>query len=434
MTDTMKVLERRRQVLGARAPLFYDRPLQLVGGEDVWMYDETGKRYLDAYNNVPHVGHCHPRVVEAICRQASRLNIHTRYLHETILDYSERLSGTCEPSLSRVMLCCTGTEANELALRIARAATGHSGIIVSDFSYHGNSSGLAALTTAFEAGERLGPNMRAIEIPDPYFNATNADDGELLEKALGGLRNAIASLTASGHGVAALLLDTLFTTEGVVSVPPSFVRRATELVRQAGGLLVADEVQAGLGRTGEKIWGYQRHEVVPDLVTLGKPMGNGHPLAGVIVNAELADRFTSRAMYFNTFAGNPVSCAAGIAVLDVMKDQNLQQNAQLVGDYLRAGLREIAARIPMIGDIRGTGLFIGAEVVRDSDPKAPAPQWTREIVNQMKERGVLISRIGPRDNVLKIRPPMTFSRANADLLLETLDSVLQTMHAETVGS
>jgi 4-aminobutyrate aminotransferase-like enzyme len=423
MTDAATVLERRQRVLGPRAPLFYDQPLQLVRGEDVWVYDETGKRYLDAYNNVPHVGHCHPRVVEAICRQAGRLNIHTRYLHETILDYSERLTSSVEPSLSRVMLCCTGTEANELALRIARAATGHSGIIVSDCSYHGNSSTLAALTTAFQAGESLGANMRAIKIADAFSKGA-AHDSEPLEGALDDLRNAIASLQASGHGVAALLLDTLFTAEGVVSVPPSFVRRAAKLVREAGGLLIADEVQAGLGRTGETLWGYQRHAVVPDLVTLGKPLGNGHPLAGVIVGREIADRFTSGAMYFNTFAGNPVSCAAGLAVLDVIRDQQLQQNARRVGEHLQTGLREMAKRHVVIGDVRGTGLFVGVELVQNPGSRIADPQLARMVVNRMKERGVLMSRIGPRDNVLKIRPPMTFSAAHADQLLETLDAVL----------
>ena len=419
--------------MGAGAPLFYDRPVQLVRGEDVWVYDEAGRRYLDGYNNVPHVGHCHPRVVEAICRQAGRLNIHTRYLHETILDYSQRLVDSCEPSLSRVMLCCTGTEANELALRIARAATGHSGIIVSDFSYHGNSSTLAALTTAFAAGEPWGGNMRAIDVPDPYVAAVPHDAEHLLERALEALRVAIASLEEAGHGVAALLLDTLFTTEGVIDVPPHFVRRAAELVHRAGGLLIADEVQAGLARTGERLWGYQRHDVVPDLVTLGKPMGNGHPLAGVIVDGEIADKFTHGAMYFNTFAGNPVSCAAGIAVLDVIRDQRLQDNAKLVGEYLRAGARKLAARHPVIGDVRGTGLFVGVELVTASDPKRPAAGVARAVVNRMRERGVLISRIGRRDNVLKIRPPMTFSVAHADQLLETLDAALQSPGAEARG-
>ncbi len=433
MTDSITLLARRRRLLGARAPLFYDRPVQLVRGEDVWVYDETGKRYLDGYNNVPHVGHCHPRVVDAICRQAGLLNIHTRYLHETILDYSQRLIDSCEPPLSRVMLCCTGTEANELALRIARAATGHAGIVVSDFSYHGNSSTLAALTTAFEAGEPLAANMRTIEVPDPYVARTSPDDEDLLERALAGVRAAIASLEESGHGVAALLLDTLFTTEGVMRVPPAFVGRAAELVRRAGGLLIADEVQAGLGRTGEALWAYQRHHVVPDLVTFGKPMGNGHPLAGLIVGGDTADEFTRGAMYFNTFAGNPVSCAAGIAVLDVLRDQQLQQGAAVVGEYLRAGLRDIAVRQPLIGEVRGAGLFIGVELVLQSNPRLPAAAAARAVINEMKERGVLISRIGRRDNVLKIRPPMTFTTAHADRLLETLESVLQSLPSEGSG-
>ena len=412
------LLERRHRLLGAGAPLFYDRPLHLVRGEGVRVWDSDGRVYLDAYNNVPHVGHCHPHVVEALADQAGRLNLSTRYLDERILDYGEALTGTFDESLSRVSLTCSGTEASELALRIARACTGNDGVIVTDFCYHGNSAVVAALCTAFEMPEGIDPRVRTIRVPE-------ADDDAALAAA--GVEAAIASLAGAGMRPAAIFFDTIFATEGMPAVPPGYVERAVALTRDAGGLYVADEVQPGLGRTGAAMWGHQLYDAVPDLVTLGKPLGNGHPLAGVVARPALIDGFAAKAMYFNTFGGNPVSCAVGHAVLEVIERESLMENARRVGEHLRTGLAALAQRHATIGAPRGRGLFAGVPFLADGDPARPAPAAARAAVNGMRERGVLVSRTGRHDHVLKIRPPMPFSAADADQLLAALDETLESL-------
>ncbi len=420
--DTL--LERRYRVLGRNSPLFYQRPLQLVRGEGVWLWDEEGRRYLDAYNNVPHVGHCHPRVVEAIARQAATLNTHTRYLHEGIVAYTERLLATFDPSLAMAMLVCTGSEANELALRIANVMTGGAGVICTNFAYHGNTRAVAQIGTVFPPPEGFGPHIRAIPPPDTY-RGLHGLRGQALEDAyVDEVRAAIDSLNASGISLAAMLICTLFSSEGLPNVPTGFMRRAVELVHKAGGLYIADEVQGGFGRTGRHMWGHELYGVTPDLVTLGKPMGNGHPIAGVVGRSDLIQGFGDRAMYFNTFAGNPVSCAAASAVLDVLEEERLQEHAQVVGDYVLSGLQGLAAKHSTIADVRGRGMFFAVELVADRQTRAPDGAEAKRVINAMRERGILISRIGPHDNVLKIRPPMPFAQEHADLLLATLDEVL----------
>lgn len=417
------LLARRERSLGRHSPLMYDTPLHLVRGEGVWVEDVHGRRYLDVYNNVPHVGHCHPHVVEAICRQAATLNIHTRYLHDNIVQYAERLTATFDPSLSVAMFTCTGTEANELALRIARFVSGGTGIIVSNFSYHGNSAALAEVTTGLPAPEALAPHARTVPIPD--LNRWEGDPDQLAREYANGVLEAIRSLRAVDIKPAALLFDTIFSTEGLPHVPKGFLEQAVAHVRDAGGLFIADEVQGGLGRTGDHMWAHQAYGVVPDLVTLGKPLGNGHPHAGVITRPDLLEIFASSALYFNTFAGNPVSAAAGLAVLDVMEREKLMQNAKVVGTYLQQGLAGLARKHELIGSVRGGGLFFGLELVRGRGK--PAPDETKRLVNAMKDRGILINRIGPHDNVLKMRPPMPFSRDNAKLLLSALDDALASL-------
>ena len=424
MSSTDALLERRFRVLGPKAPLFYERPLHLVRGEDVWLWDDEGRRYLDAYNNVPHVGHCHPHVVEAIARQSALLNIHTRYLHEGIVAYAERLIATFDPSLSMLMLACTGSEANELALRIANVTTGGAGVICTNFAYHGNTKAVAQISTVFPPPEGFGPHIRAIPPPDAYRGLRGLTGDALEDAYVSEVRLAIESLQANGIQLAAMLICTLFSSEGLPNVPPGFMRRVVELVHNAGGLYIADEVQGGFGRTGRYMWGHEQYSVVPDLVTLGKPMGNGHPISGVVGRADLIQKFTDRTMYFNTFAGNPVSCAAANAVLDVLEREQLQANARIVGDYVVAGLQRLASRHPIIGDVRGKGMFFAVELVSDRGTREPATAEAQRIINAMRENGVLISRIGPHDNVLKIRPPMPFAQAHADLLLDTLDRVL----------
>ena len=412
------LLERRHRLLGAGAPLFYDRPLHLVKGEGARVWDSDGRVYLDAYNNVPHVGHCHPHVVAALAEQAGRLNLSTRYLDERILEYGEALTATFADDLSRVSLCCSGTEASELALRMARACTGNDGVIVTDFCYHGNSAVVAGLCTAFEMPEGIDPRVRTIRVPE-------ADDDAA--EAAAGVEAAIASMADAGIRPAAIFFDTIFATEGMPAVPPGYVERAVALTREAGGLYVADEVQPGLGRTGAAMWGHQLYDAVPDLVTLGKPLGNGHPLAGVVARPALIDDFAAKAMYFNTFGGNPVSSAVGHAVLEVIEREALMENARVVGARLHEGLSALGNKYATIGPPRGRGFFMGIPFLDGEDGETPAPDAARAAVNGMRERGVLISRTGRHDHVLKIRPPMPFSAADADELLAALDDSLDSL-------
>lgn len=422
MSDDSTLLKRRFAVLGRNAPLFYDEPVHIVRGSGVWVEDADGRRYLDTYNNVPHVGHCHPHVVDAISRQSAMLNLHTRYLHEAVVEYAERLTAKFADPLDTAMFTCSGTEANELALRIARFRTGNSGIIVSDFSYHGNSATLAALTTAFPVAEGFPAFARAVVVPDPGRDGGGRSEQDLAERYATQVADAVRSLQADGFGVAAILIDTFFANEGLPDPVPGYVARAVEIVRNAGGLFICDEVQAGFGRTGDAMWGHELSHVVPDIVTLGKPMGNGHPLAGVVADNQLVSEFQSASTYFNTFGGNPVSAAAGAAVLDVLEQERLQENARTVGAHVRAGLQRLMDKHSIIAGVRGRGLFFGIELIDASG--APAGATTKRLVNMCRDRGVLLSRIGRHDNVLKMRPPMVFSTENADLLLSVLDDAL----------
>ncbi len=426
MTDDHTLLKRRYDVLGHNAPLFYDEPVHIVRGDGVWVEDADGRRYLDTYNNVPHVGHCHPHVVDAIARQAATLNLHTRYLHESVVEYAERLTAQFAEPLDTAMFTCSGTEANELALRMARFKTGNRGIIVSDFSYHGNSATLASLTTAFPVVESFPSFARTITVPDPRHDAVGLTPEQLADRHLGQVVAAVDSLQQSGEGVAAILIDTFFANEGLPDPVPGYVQGAVDIVRDAGGLFICDEVQAGFGRTGDAMWGHELSAVVPDMVTLGKPMGNGHPLAGVIAPNDVVSDFQSASTYFNTFGGNPVSAAAGMAVLDVLEREQLQDNARTVGAYVRRGLEKLQSTYPMIAGVRGRGLFFGIEIV-DDGAGTPAPGQTKRLVNMMRDRGVLLSRIGRYDNVLKMRPPMVFGFDDADLLLSTLDDALSAL-------
>ena len=421
MTQAHELLSRRFGVLGRNAPLFYDRPVHVISGNGVWVDDADGRRYLDAYNNVPHVGHCHPHVVEAVARQAATINIHSRYLHELVVEYAERLTAAFAQDLDSAIFTCTGSEANELALRMARFKTGSEGVIVSDFSYHGNTSTLSSLTTCFPVVERFPGWARKVRVPDRNHDGGGQGGSESAERFVLEVEEAVRSLEEAGHGVAAILIDAFFANEGLPDPIPGYVSRAVDVVREAGGLFICDEVQAGFGRTGDAMWGHELAGVVPDIATLGKPMGNGHPIAGVVANNDLVSEFQQASTYFNTFGGNPVSAAAGMAVLDVIEEENLQENARVVGAYVRERLEKLAARHEAAGAVRGRGLFVGVDIERDG---RPAPDVARTLVNGMRDRGVLLSKIGRHDNVLKIRPPLVFTAADADLLVDTLDDAL----------
>ncbi|GAA4430984.1 aspartate aminotransferase family protein [Georgenia halophila] len=427
MTTTL--LERRFSTLGRHSPLFYDEPIHLVSGEGVWLTDADGRRYLDAYNNVPHVGHAHPRIVEALRAQAATLNIHTRYLDDRVVEYAEALLATFEPELDRVLLTNSGSEANDLALRIARQHTVARGVLVTDFSYHGNTTLLAELTTGLATREPLGEHVRTFAVPD-LDAPENAEMSEqaILAAALERVDRALGELVASGHGVAAVLVESLFSTEGLPRVPDGFVAGVAERVRAAGGLVLADEVQAGLGRTGNWFWGYQRHGVLPDLVTLGKPLGNGHPLAGVVTTASLLEEFGSRNEYFNTFGGNPVSAAVGHEVLRVIDEEGLVARCARLGSQAREELGALVRNHERLGPVHGEGLFFGFPVFTDGTRTRPDPGTTKRLVEAVKSHGVLLSKIGPAASVLKIRPPLALEDEHLPVLLGALTDAI----AETV--
>ena len=421
---TAELLARRTKYLGPNVSTFYDNPVHLVRGEGVWVWDADGRKYLDCYNNVPHVGHCHPRVVEAICRQASMLNTHTRYLHEGVLDYVERLTATFDGDLKTAILTCTGSEANDIALRMAEAVTGKRGIIATDHTYHGNTTAVAQLSRTNIPATGDGSHVRHVPAPDSY-RPLGGEGGMAHARAFAAeVQEAIDDLNASGHGFAAVIFCPAFLNEGFPALQPGWLDPVAEVVRRAGGLFIADEVQPGFGRNGERFWGHQRIGVQPDIVTMGKPMGNGHPVAGVVTTPDIMAVFRTSFRYFNTFGGNPVSCAAAMAVLDVLRDEGLQENARVVGALARDGLRKLAEKHQSIGDVRGYGLFFGAEIVSDRVTKAPARNYATRVANEMRARGILMNKLGINYNTLKIRPPMPFSAENAAFMLDTLDKVL----------
>ncbi len=416
-------LEKRARLMGPNIPTFYDNPVHIVKGDGVWLWDAEGRKFLDCYNNVPHVGHCNPRVVQAIYDQAGILNTHTRYLHDGILEYIERLTKTMDPSLDTAILTCTGSEANDIALRIAEVATGKRGIVATDATYHGNTSLVGQLrhTIRPDLGFGLGQYVKFVDAPDSYRSSD--PDGTIFATQVA---DQIAALKKDGTGFAALIVCPFFLNEGFPDHKDGWLKPAAKVVHQNGGILICDEVQSGFGRTGTHFWAHEKMGVVPDILVLGKPMANGHPVGGVVARHDLIQKFQNEYRYFNTFGGNPVSCAAALAVLDEIKRENLVENARVVGAYAKSRMSKLAERYEAIGDIRGSGLVFGAEMVLDRDTKAPASDFADRVVNAMRDRGVLLSKLGRYKNTLKIRPPMLFSTDHADILIDSLDDVLAT--------
>jgi 4-aminobutyrate aminotransferase-like enzyme/Ser/Thr protein kinase RdoA (MazF antagonist) len=415
------LLARRRQVL-PRSPLFYDRPLHLVRGEGVWLFDPDGGRYLDCYNNVPVAGHTHPRIVKAVAAQQRLLAVHSRYLHEAIVEFSERFRSTLPASLDAVLLVNSGSEANDLVWRIARAATGRAGAVVTASAYHGVTEATHALSPEVWAEGEHPDHVATIPGPDGYRGPYRRDQAGWAERYAAHVDEAARAL--GGRGLAAMFADPVCTAEGVLVPPPGYLREAARRVRALGGLLVADEVQAGHGRTGHHLWSFHAAGIEPDFVVTGKPMGNGFPVAALATRSELLAAVPERTELFSTFGGNPVACVAALAVLDVIEDEGLVANAAQTGAYLRQGLVKLAATHPLIGDVRGEGLLLGIELVEDHATRTPAPDRAHAVTEAMRERGVLIGATGRAVNVLKIRPPLVFGREHADLLLSTLDDVL----------
>ncbi len=414
---------RRRERLGPSLSLSYRRPLHIVRGRGAYLYDIDGQPYLDCVNNVAHVGHSHPRVVEAARRQMSVLNTNTRYLHEAILEYSERLAALLPDPLGVCFFVCSGSEANEQALRMARAHTRGHDVIVVEGAYHGNTTALVDISPykIDGPGGRGAPEwVQVAPMPDLYRGRYRAEDREAAARYAGHVRAAAEAIPAGD--LAAFFCESLLSCAGQIPLPDGYLAEAYPAVREAGGVCVADEVQVGFGRVGSHFWGFETQGVVPDIVTLGKPIGNGHPLAAVVTTPEIAASFDTGMEYFNTFGGNPVSCAVGLAVLDVIRDEGLQEHAADVGNRLLEGLTSLADRHPLIGDVRGRGLFIGLELVLEH--RAPAPDHVTHVVNRMRDRGVLLSTDGPDHNVIKIKPPIVVSETDADRLIRDLDEVL----------
>jgi 4-aminobutyrate aminotransferase-like enzyme len=416
------LLARRKRVMG-EAALFYKTPIHLVRGEGVWLYGEDGRRYLDLYNNVPCVGHCHPRVVAALHEQASTLNVHSRYLHEGVVEYSERLLARHADALTSLILCCTGTEANDVAMQMARCFTGGKGFICSNATYHGNSE----LVFRLFLGPQ-GDDIRTVPFPQTYRPLREgASESELLELHLEEVRKAVADFDSRGVPLAGMLFCPIFANEGLPDVPAGFMAGAAEIVRKAGGVVILDEVQAGFGRTG-RWWGYEVAGCVPDIATMGKPMGAGLPLAGIATSPDVLEAFQKQKFYFNTTASTPLQAAVGLAVLDVIEEEGLVDSAARVGSYLKGELAKIQERCEPMAEVRGHGLFVGVEWVKDRATKEADVEGVRDVVERLKDKGFLTSNAGHLQNVLKVRPPLVFQQAEADLFLTAFDEALRENH------
>lgn len=421
--DTAALVARRRRSFGPTSMLFYARPLHLVRAEGVWLIGVDGTRYLDAYNNVASVGHCHPRIVAAVSRQMATLNTHSRYLYDNVYTYAERLLATMPREVSNIVFTCTGSESVDLALRIARTVTGGTGFIVTANAYHGNTLAVTQISPSSASAEPRSPNVFLVPAPDTYRTPSN----EVGQRFAADVKKAIAAMKRKKIRLAGLIADSIFSSDGIYPGEPGFIAEAIAHVREAGGVFVADEVQPGFARTGEKMWGFQRHGLIPDMVAMGKPMGNGYPIGGVAVKPELLATFGSTSGYFNTFGGNPVAAAAGLAVLETIEAEQLQENARDTGAYLLAELGAVAQRFACVGDVRGKGLYIGVELVRDRKSKTPDRDTATRVVDMLRDRNVLVGIAGPYGNVLKIRPPLVFAREHADILVKALSDSLASL-------
>ncbi|MCF6316031.1 MAG: aminotransferase class III-fold pyridoxal phosphate-dependent enzyme [Marinosulfonomonas sp.] len=422
----MNLIQRRKRVLGRHVTTFYDVPFAPVRGQGVWLFDADGKRSLDCYNNVPHVGHCHPKVVDAIARQAATLNIHTRYVHDGVVEYGERLTAKFRHDLTTMIMVNSGSEANDIALRMAQALTGKTGVIGTDNTYHGNTAAVSHLNAKKVPVGGYADHVRQVPAPDNLRPVGGTRTGQA-EAFCAGIETAIAELEASGHGVSALIICPHFANEGFPTLERGFMDHAIAAVRNAGGLIIADEVQPGFGRIGTHWWGHEKLGFAPDIVTVGKPMANGHPVAAVLTRAEVLEAFQDVFKYFNTFGGNPVSAAAAMATLEVIEDEGLAENARDVGAYAIGELNTLAQQYDVIADVRGSGLFFGVELMRDGEP---ATDICLRMVNEMRNNGVLLSTVGRFDNALKIRPPCVFSRDNVDLLVDVMDRAFKAVLAD----
>jgi len=415
---------RRDLALGSGAELFYNEPLEIVRGEGAYLFDKAGKRYIDMYNNVPCVGHANEAVVKAMAEQQATLNVHSRYLHEGVVRFAERLASLHHEDIESVVFSCSGTEAVEVALGMARVVTGRRGIVCTEAAYHGNSELVGSLNYLGNRESGIG-EIRCFPYPDLYRPLIQGGtEAELCEASLAQVQRAIEDLNKNGHGFAALIMCSIFANEGLPNIPAGFMSKVTELAHQAGGLVIADEVQAGNARTG-RWWGYDDTQFKPDIVVTGKPMGNGLPLAATAASRALVEAFRSETRYFNTYSSSPLQAAVGMAVLDEIEKHDLRSSVAKVGAHLKRELHMRAERYDFIGDVRGRGLFIGIEMVRDGHSKKPDPDRADTIANRLKDKGILVSTDGKHDNILKIRPPLVFSFEHAGEFLAAFDKTLE---------
>jgi 4-aminobutyrate aminotransferase-like enzyme len=424
------LLARRLARLGRSLRLSYREPLTIVRGEGAFLYDADGREYLDLVNNVAHVGHAHPRVVEAAARQKALLETNTRYLHPTILEYADRLVATMPAHLEVVHLVNSGSEANELALRMARAATGRRDVAVLEGAYHGNTTGLIDISPyKFDGPGGAGRPATTLvaPLPDPYRGTHQGSTRATADAYVADLGRMLDGAAAAGNAIGTFIAESAPGSAGQVIPPPGFLSGAFARAREAGAVVIADEIQVGLGRVGSHWWAFDVDGARPDIVTMGKPLGNGHPLGAVATTREIADAFANGMEYFNTFGGNAVSAAVGLAVLDVIEDEGLRPRAVESGARFMTGLRELAARHQSIGDVRGLGLFIGVVLVADRESRGPATELATAVVEGAKARGVLLSTDGPHHDVLKIKPPLVIDAASIDRAVEVLDEVLQSL-------
>ncbi len=431
-TAAEDLLTARRRLLGPSLSLSYRTPLHIVRGEGGHLYDADGRSYLDCVNNVAHVGHAHPRVVDAGAAQMRLLNTNTRYLHDLVLRYAERLTDLLPSHLEVCYFVNSGSEANELALRLARAATGRPDVATVDVAYHGNTQRLVEVSPyKFNGPGGAGKpdDVHVIPLPDPYRGAHRGSTPETGAAYVAEAEAVLREAAAAGRPVGALIAEPIASVAGQVVPPPGWLAGVFDAARRAGAVPIADEVQVGFGRVGVATWAFAAQDASPDIVTMGKPIGNGHPLGAVATTRAIADAFANGMEYFNTFGGNPVSAAIGLAVLDVIEDEALTEHARVTGERLIAGLRALADRHAAIGDVRGSGLFIGIELVRDRETREPDGGLAAELANRAVGRGVLLSTDAPQHNVMKIKPPMVFSDADADLLVSTIDGVLAELAA-----
>jgi 4-aminobutyrate aminotransferase-like enzyme len=430
MTSTDDILDARRRAIGRNVSVGYRRPLHLVRGSMQYLFDQDGRRYLDGYNNVPHVGHCHPRVVDAAERQMRTLNTNTRYLHENLAAFADRVAATLPAPLRVCYFVSSGSEANELALRLARAHTRRRDLIVLDAAYHGNTTTLIDISPyKFNGPGGAGqpPWVHVVPVPDVYRGLTRgltpgADAGATFADTVA---RSLEAMRADGVAPCGFIAESCPSVGGQIMLPPGYLAAVYRHVRQAGGVCIADEVQTAYGRLGTHFYGFEQQDVVPDIVVLGKPIGNGHPIGAVVTTPEIAASFDNGMEFFSTFGGNTVSCAVGLAVLDVLEDERLPAHAERVGSHLLSQLRPLVDRSRLVGDVRGSGLFVGVELVRDRGTLEPATAEASDVVNRLRDEGILIGTDGPHHNVLKIRPPMPFSMEDADVLAATLASILQ---------